>query len=276
VFETNRDVLEWYEKQPRALTKEFMEKIPWHKVKQHALNSRFIPVLKYMRDVESLTEIYQAHLMRTPTGKNPVISKFMERWGAEELTHGELLNRFLAEAGVETSDDWIHDAKREIPRGYKISSYLTTLLTNCVGKSFTAAHMTYGAINEISTLQGYRRLVTLAEHPVLTEILRAIMREESVHAQFYWSVARLELERSEFSQKLSRFVVKKFWVPVGQGAKPEKDANYTIATLFGGREGFETVKNQICGRVQNLPGFAGLDTVSRRLSDVCLSPAETA
>src|SRR5687767_7521958 len=28
-FETNRDVLDWYERQPRALTPEFISSIPW-------------------------------------------------------------------------------------------------------------------------------------------------------------------------------------------------------------------------------------------------------
>ncbi len=28
----------------------------------------------------------------------------MERWGVEEITHGEVINRFLNEAGIETSE----------------------------------------------------------------------------------------------------------------------------------------------------------------------------
>ena len=59
-----------------------------------------------MRDVEILTDMYYAELRRTPTGKDPVISKFMERWGIEEMTHGELINRFLNEAGIETDEKW--------------------------------------------------------------------------------------------------------------------------------------------------------------------------
>ena len=52
-----------------------------------------------MRDVETLTDMYHRELLRTPTGKDPDISKFMERWGVEEMTHGEVLNRFLNETG---------------------------------------------------------------------------------------------------------------------------------------------------------------------------------
>jgi hypothetical protein len=38
--------------------------------------------------------------------------------------------------------------------------------------------MTFGAIHEMSTTQGYRRLIELADHPVLNHILRGIIREE--------------------------------------------------------------------------------------------------
>ena len=80
-FETNKDVLDWYERQERSLTPEFIGSIPWHKVKDHPVDEKFIPVLLYMRDVETLTDMYHRELLRTPTGKDPHFSKFMERWG---------------------------------------------------------------------------------------------------------------------------------------------------------------------------------------------------
>ncbi len=73
---------------------------------------------------------------------------------------------------------------------------MITSLTNLVGKKFTATHMTFGAIHEMPTTQGYRRLAELAGHPVLTQILTGIIREESAHAHFYRSVARIEATKS--------------------------------------------------------------------------------
>jgi len=52
VFETDREVLDWYERQPRALMKEFVDSIPWPDVRNYELNPDFVPVLVYMRDVE--------------------------------------------------------------------------------------------------------------------------------------------------------------------------------------------------------------------------------
>ncbi len=277
IFETNRDVLNWYEKQPSVLNEKFISDIAWDEVRRYPLNKKFVPVLLYMRDVETLTEVYYDHLKRTPTGKDPVISKFMERWGVEELTHGELINRFLNEAGVETDDNWKAATKRQIPFSYKVNSQIISLLTNCVGRSFTAAHMTYGAVNEMSTLQGYRRLIELADHPVLTQILRAVMREESIHTQFYWQIARLELQNSHFAQTLARFVIDKFWVPVGQGIKSVTDANRTVATLFGDATGLETIDKHITRRMEQLPGFSALSAINDKIADIlALETATTA
>jgi hypothetical protein len=267
-FETNRDVLDWYEKQPRAVTREFEDAINWNDVKNHPLDPSFVPVLLYMRDVEVLTDMYYRELRRTPTGKDPIISKFMERWGVEEITHGELINRFLNEAGIETSRDWKSEVYRNVPAFYNANAYLLTMLTNLIGKKFTATHMTYGAIHEMTAAQGYRRLKTLANHPVLTNILDAIIREESAHTHFYWSVARLELQRSKFARKVARFVINKFWVPVGQGSKPKKQTHYMVGKLFGGHDGLECVDKIITQRVRKLPGFETLTTINETAAEI--------
>lgn len=266
-FETNRDVLEWYERQPRALTPEFISSIPWHKIKDSYFDERFIPVLFYMRDVETLTDMYHRELLRTPTGKDPYINKFMERWGVEEITHGEVLNRFLNELGVETPGDWQEQVRKNVSAAYNANAYLLTTLTNLIGKKFTAAHMTFGAIHEMEAAQGYRRLLTLADHPVLTHILNAVIREESAHNQFYWSVAKLELKKNDLARKLARFVVEKFWAPVGQGSLARERTEYVIGALFGDVDSIEVIDTKVTKRVRQLPGFDGItkmtDTIGR-------------
>lgn len=267
-FETNQDVLNWFEKQPRALTDKFISEISWNDVKNHDFDERLAPVLMYMRDIEILTDMYHRELLRTPTGKDPIISKFMERWGVEEITHGELLNRFLNEAGFETSNKWKDEITGSVSRYYHLYARMLTSFTNCVGKSFTATHMAYGTINELSAAQSYRRLIQLADHPVLTNILKGIIREESVHTHFYLSIARLELRNSNFAQKIARFVIEKFWNPVGSGARPMDLTNYTIATLFGDTEGLEWIDRLVTRRVQGLPGFDGVTKITDRIAQI--------
>ena len=272
-FETNKDVLDWYERQQRVLTPEFISKIPWDKVKDNPVDKKLIPVLLYMRDVETLTDMYHRELLRTPTGKDPHISKFMERWGIEEITHGEVLNRFLNEIGVETDDNWQTQVRKDVTTSYHTISYLMMVMTNLIGKKFTATHMTFGAIHEMEAAQGYRRLIALADHPVLTYIVNGIIREEAVHAQYYRSVARIELERNEFAQKMARWVIEHFWAPVGQGSLAKVRTEYAISTLFTGDSAMEGLDRTVTQRVRQLPGFDGITKITDTISEMASTPS---
>lgn len=270
LFDSDQDVLNWYQGEDRALSKEFLEKIPWKDVKKYPLNAALIPIISYMRDVEQFTDIYYQQLLRSPTAKDPVVKKFMDRWAHEELLHAELLNRFLEEVGLPSDPNWKQNAKNKIPMSYHLISRLQTLLTGCFGKAFSAVHMTWGAINEYSTMTGYTRLIQLANHPVLEHILRGINREEGRHSFFYWSIARLKLLHSKFRRGLSRFIVEKFWGPVGSGAKPEEDVNLVIKTLFKGKEGVEIMHRMVNQKIAELPGFASTSAITNRVAATAL------
>jgi hypothetical protein len=268
LFKTETEAIQWYESQERVLTPAFLQTIPWHTIKQHPIDPALIPTIIYMRDVERFTSLYQDELSHTPTGKDPAIKQFMERWSTEEITHSDLLHRFLEEAGLRTDENWYEVAKKKIPIGYRISRQITPRITNLMGRHFTGVHMTWGAINELSTLTGYQRMWTVAKHPVLEYILKHIAREEATHAFFYWSVARIKLLQSNFRQRLAKFIVEKFWTPVGQGTKPAHDANAVITTLFSGVEGLELIHQRVTRRIQQLPGLEGLQKITNHISAI--------
>ena len=268
-FETKKDVLDWYEKQESTLTEKFVRDLPWDKVKDTPIDEKFIPVLLYMRDVEVLTEMYHRELRRTPTGRDPVISKFMERWGVEEVTHGRVIDRFLNEAGYDTPEDWQQQTHLNVSKAYHVSTYLLTSLTNLLGSRFTATHMAFGAIHEMSTGQAYRKMRELANHPVLSKILDGVIREEAAHTHFYRSVARIELEKSETAQKIARKVVEAFWRPVGQGSLAKNRTEYSLATLFSDDGGLAVLDRTVTQRARQLPGFSDLTKTTQRFRDVC-------
>jgi rubrerythrin len=271
VFETEMEVLNWYERTPRAITQDFQSGISWDEVRQHPLDPAHLPVLLYMRDVESYTAVYYEEMLRTPTGRDPVIRKFMDRWGVEEMDHSALINRFLEEAGVVPARaGWLEEARARIPLRYTLESYAATLVTNRFGRHFTGTHMVWGAINEMMTLQGYRRLWEAARHPVLETILRAIAREESAHGKFYASIARLRLERSPFARRLARSVIERFWAPVGAGTKPPNEIDYCLTILFGGETGVRFFDDQVTRRIRRLPGFHGLDSLTRKVAEASM------
>jgi hypothetical protein len=226
-----------------------------------------------MRDVEVLTDMYWQEMRRTPTGKDPMISKFMERLGVEEVFHGEIINRFINEAGIETPGKWKQQVRRAVSRYYRFNTFLITSLTNLIGRRFTATHMTFGAIHEMSTMQAYRRLEKLAAHPVLTRILNGIIREESAHTKFYSGIARIELKKNAAAQRLSRFVIENFWEPVGQGSLGKHRAKYVISTLFGEEGGLEWLDKTVTQRARSFPGFSDLTRVTDSIDQICRSAA---
>lgn len=270
MFETDKEVLDWYERQPRALSKEYVNNICWNEIRNHPVNPAFVPVLIYMRDIEYFTDMYYQELRRTPTGKDPVIKKFMDRWSVEELHHANLLNRFLEEAGFHSGKDWRVEATRKIPRLYLMGSYLVDHAARPFGKYFHGAHMVWGAINEITAMLAYRRLSDMAAHPVLKQLLIGIVQEESIHSSFYWNVARVKLAEAKFSRDLARFIIGKFWTPVGQGAKRESETNYVMTTLFPGAEGVNLFDQKVAKRIERLPGFLGFDNLSQRFERLTL------
>lgn len=73
--------------------------------------------------------------------------------------------------------------------------------------------------------------------------------KESVHTHFYRSVARFELEKSDYAQKIARFVVEKFWNPVGSGVRSKDITDYTIAMLFGDEPGIEWIDQAVTSKV---------------------------
>ena len=118
--------------------------------------------------------------------------------------------------------------------------------------------MTWGAINEWTTQAGYARLAKLADHPVLSELLKRIMKQEGRHIDFYVSQARSRLSDSRSAQRLTRWALRRFWAPVGSGVMPDPEVAFLSSYLFGGNEGM-AMADRIDRRVDRLPGLADLD-----------------
>lgn len=261
-------ILNDYETRPRALTEAFIRNFPWDQVRKTPLSPDLIPVLRYMRDIETLTEVYFEELRGTPTFRERRVRAFMEHWREEEAQHGILLNRFLEEAGIPSEAEWANKLHRQIPRRYRIENSIYGALTRLAGKSFSAVHLLWGAINEMSTLQGYRRLSQVAGHPLLSQLLKGIMQEEAVHIYFYFNMGNFLLESSALSKRLARWVIDRFWKPVGTGIRPEAETQYVMRLLFGDMGARRFLVEQIEGKLQKLSGFAGFRAVGRVMEKI--------
>ena len=121
---------------------------------------------------------------------------------------------------------------------------------------FCAVHMTWGAINELTTLMGYRRLAALTSHPVLAEMLERIQHDESRHFFFYYRQAEIRLRRPVVA-RVARVLVDRFWGPVGSGVQPRSELRLMAGYLFSDAEGVAAVR-KVDETIRRLPGFANV------------------
>jgi hypothetical protein len=230
--------------------------------------------LRYMHDVEHHTVCYLRDLLVTPAHRDPAITTFLTLWSYEELWHGEAIGEVLAAHGEATGADRIVPLRRRLGWPDRLSPILHSLGSNLAGDDFPALHMTWGAVNEWTTQAGYARLSEVAGHPVLTELLGRIMKQEGRHIAFYAAEAERRLAASRRARVLVRTALRHLWRPVGSGVMPQEEVGFLVRTLFAGERGRATAR-RIDQRVDRLPGLGGLRLVERALDRYGRRPATT-
>jgi hypothetical protein len=243
---------------------------PWADVPCHPVAPEVIRALRYMQDIESHTIIYLRELLATRAVDEPDVATFLACWLYEETFHGLALARFLAAAGHPVGD-------RSRPRGQepfvkRLESLAVALLSRA-WPDFCALHMTWGAINELTTLTGYRRLAKLAGHPVLSALLERIMLDESRHFFFYYRQAEERLQRPG-AARVARAIVDRFWAPVGSGEQGREELRFLAGYLFGGDEG-RAAACRIDETIRRLPGFGTVRLVEAWIDSYAGPPHQT-
>ena len=227
-----------------------MSDLPWDDVPRFPLSAEAIRTLRYMQDVESHTIIYLRELLATRAVDEPEVATFLACWVYEETFHGIALARFLEAAGHPLGP-------RERPRGQepllkRLEAAGVAALSR-IWPDFCALHMTWGAINELTALTGYRRLAKVAGHPVLEMLLDRIALDESRHFFFYYRQAEMRLQRPA-AARVSRMIVDRFWGPVGSGEQADRDVRFLAGYLFGDEAG-RAAARKVDETIRRLPGF---------------------
>ena len=113
-----------------------------------------------------------------------------------------------------------------------------TLIGSALFRDFVAVHMTWGAVNELGTLTGYHRIIAETEHPVLIQLLQAVIKDERRHFAFYRAQARMRLARSRQARTITRWAMEHLWAPVGTGVRPQAETDHVIHCVFGDADGW--------------------------------------
>lgn len=227
----------------------------------HPLDPATLRCLRYMHDVEHHTICYLRDVLVTSAHAEADVTAFLASWCYEEHWHGDALGRVLAVHGEAAGHERVTSLRRSLPRSDRLRPLLF-LVGSAVTRHMVTVHMTWGAVNEWTTQAGYGRLAARAGHPVLTELLKRIMKQEGRHVDFYASQARRRLDGHPGAQRVTRRALRRFWTPVGAGVMPQAEVRFLADHLFGGPDGL-AVARRIDRQIDRLPGLRGLRLVER-------------
>jgi len=217
--------------------------------------------LRYMHDVEGHTACYLRDVLATRAHRDPEMTAFLACWCYEEHWHGDAIASVLRAHGEVAGADRLARARHSLPKRDALRPVVFTV-ASALSRHVVAVHMAWGALNEWTTQAGYARLAAKAKHPVLTELLRRIMRQEGRHIDFYALQARRRLAESPTARRLTHAALRRYWAPVGSGLMPRAELDFLVTHLFADDEGRQAAA-RIDRLVGRLPGLGGLHLVEQ-------------
>lgn len=234
---------------------------------RYPISDEEIRALTYMTDIESHTIVYLRAILNTCAVEDPQTTAFLSCWAYEEFFHGHTLRQFLNAVGVPISATRIAEVQKATSFLEWIKELGSSILCR-FSTHFHAAYLTYGAISELSTLEGYGVLARKTQNPVLAEIVRRLAKDERRHFSFYYNKARLQL-RSRNAQRLTSVIIRHFWLPVGGGVKPDSEVDWILSFILGDPQGADTAR-RIDATIAKLPGLHWFDRLSRSREEALL------
>jgi hypothetical protein len=243
-----------------------VDEYDWSRARAHPLPPDFERVLVYMLRIEAQTLFYVRDLLNTRTAYVPDIASFLAVWLYEEERHARLFTRFLRERGIEVPRDDRERVRRASLVGLR--EWIEATGARWMARMtdhFVAVHMTWGAYQELSTIHAYERLGARCGHPLLAEICQSIAKDERRHYAFYFNQAARWLA-PRAAQRLTRFLLERWWKPVGFGVHSDEHVNFMVDFFYGDEEGLALAR-RMDETIGTLPGLAGLglyERVSRR------------
>ena len=228
--------------------------------RNYPLTDDEVHCLTYMMDIESHTIVYLRSILSTCAIEDADTTAFLSCWAYEEFFHGRTIGQFLSACGIPFS----HDRIAEVQRGTSWKEWLkdmgASLVCQC-SRHFHAAYLTYGAISELSTLEGYGVLAARTANPILAEILKRLAKDERRHYSFYYNKAAIELA-PRAAQRLTSFIIRHFWLPVGGGVKPDHEVDWILNYMLSDAAGLQ-VARRIDQTIAKLPGMEWFDRMER-------------
>ncbi len=231
--------------------------IDWNQAREAGLTDDEKFVLTYFSDVESQTIRYLKMLLQMKIAFKPSVSAFLTTWSYEEFFHGYELARLLNICGAPLEENRVEKTYRVARFNEWLEAAFLPLLSRVFSNQFPAVYLSFGAIQEMTTLRGYERLCRYTRNPVLKILCERIAKQERRHFAWYFNHARELLLESSGARILARKLLEFNWVPVGAGIKSPDEVKKLFLILFPA----ETARNlvrEIDSKIGTLPGLEGI------------------
>jgi rubrerythrin len=218
----------------------------WSVATRYPLSDEEVFQLTYASQVEWGTEGTFASLNIT---HDPIVKRFLGIWLVQEIVHANLLARLLEENGHTVEP--LHRTKEQ-QRAARRGKLINRVVRAVVGSDFFGVHMTWGAVNELTTLRFYGVIRDRTTHPLLAEILTDVMKQEAAHYAFYRQAAFQRLADNPRGQRIVRFAMRKLWSIVGTGLRSREDADRLVVAMLDGEDNRAA---SIDGAIERIPGM---------------------
>jgi hypothetical protein len=154
-----------------------LDDIPWHRFDPSRLDPEIVRLVKAASLVEYNGGAYAHHLCRV-FADDPEFCANAERWGVEEVQHGEALARWaqLADPGFDFAEAFIR-----FQAGYHVDFDIDSSR-----RGSRAGELIARCIVETGTSSYYTALREAATEPVLQEICRHIAADELRHYRLFY------------------------------------------------------------------------------------------
>src|SRR5262249_11100698 len=157
----------------------------------------------YFSDIESQTIMYMRDILNTKGVLDPDVMSFLTVWNYEEFYHGQALAKLLAECGHPLVKNRIGEIREKALFTETCKRWRAMAFPQLFPSEFIALYMSWGALNEITTLRGYESIEKTTRNPVLFELCQRIAKQERRHFAWYYNNAAERLKASRRAQALT-------------------------------------------------------------------------
>jgi hypothetical protein len=202
-----------------------LDDVPWHQFDATKVDPETVRIVKAAGLVEYNGHEYVRYLCNV-FSDDEMVQQEAQRWGGEEVQHGEVLGRWAKLA--DPSFDFQASFKRFV-EGYKLQTDVQESV-----RGSRSGELIARCIVETGTSSYYTALAEVTEEPVLKDICRKIAADELRHYKLFYGRLKQYLEQEGLG----------FWgrlgVAIGRIAESEDDElAYAYYAANGGDEAYD-------------------------------------